>query len=67
MTDEFRKHVDMTSGKYINGRYYFNDNYTYECNAGYKKGVDPVQCDAYGKWTAIPKCTKMGTSDSASF
>ena len=61
LTDEFRKHVNFTTRKNIDGRYYFNVIYTYECIFGYEKAVeDVIQCGVHGTWTASLNCTQKG-------
>ena len=57
----------MTPNGDVNGRYYVNETYTFECNFGYEKVLtDIIQCGTDGKWTASPNCTKRGRSACAS-
>ena len=68
LTSQFKlRGVNSTSYGNIDGRYYVNDTYTYQCNFGYEKAVmDIIQCGTDGKWTISPNCTERGRSACAS-
>ena len=61
LTDDFTEDSVLVINKPDSGRYYFMEEFSYECKFGYAKMENrPINCLAENFWAFTPSCVKTG-------